>query len=134
MINITLWATGTLSQIARIAANNAIAEHQDPEMSVGLDSAVIRMMARDGRVGLVFRGRDWSGEWVVSMGLLFQGGTAESTLGTQDLQSRMNDWRFEKVRYCIRVDFEKLAKTIVTVIGHDMEACREYKVRRTVVR
>jgi hypothetical protein len=40
MINITLWAIGTLSQIARIAANNAIAEHQDPEMSVGLDIAV----------------------------------------------------------------------------------------------
>lgn len=54
MINITLWATGTRSQIARIAANNAIAEHQDPEMSVGLDIAVIRMWR--GMEGLVFSG------------------------------------------------------------------------------
>jgi len=47
-------ATGTLSQIARIAANNAIAEHQDPEMSVGLDIAVIRMWR--GMVGFGVQG------------------------------------------------------------------------------
>jgi hypothetical protein len=57
--------TGTLSQIARIPANNAIAEHQDPEMLVALDIAVKRIwreMVRFGLLGAGLRGGQQCGE------------------------------------------------------------------------